>query len=155
MQEDIDWYIKSATNQRGSRRVFLVTNQDNPHPNQSNLRQAAIRRAKVTHLKYDNMNKGWQWYCIGFLRCRHQDWAIWTWQRWSSLWWKFILQCKYIYIQSRDNWHVLIAECLGDSFTRRRCWIHSRWRCCLSACNGWRIQQIGWIAWQCASTWTQ
>ncbi|KAI7875336.1 Ku DNA-binding complex, Ku70 subunit [Lichtheimia hyalospora FSU 10163] len=36
----------NTTNRLGSRRVFLVTNQDNPHANQSNLRQAAIRRAK-------------------------------------------------------------------------------------------------------------
>lgn len=52
----------SISNQRGSRRVFLITNQDNPHPNQHNLRQAAIRRAKVSHfIGTKTISTVWWW----------------------------------------------------------------------------------------------
>lgn len=38
-----------SSQKRGMRRVFLITNEDNPHSKNPGLRSAAIRRAKVSY----------------------------------------------------------------------------------------------------------
>ena len=45
--------FSERTKKTGTRRIFLITDQDNPHDKNTNLRNAAIQRAKVYIYKID------------------------------------------------------------------------------------------------------